>query len=532
MEKNPTSSVDMNPSPLLESFRGRRLPMEARPVGYCELIRRFDLRVPLHHEMAATSPKHSRRRENGWSIHPVSARPKEDTVAHLVFALKHEGLVLLTLKEVFHAMDRRDLEQALIAKPTSAYLRRLCFLYEWLLDEELAVPDTKRGSYALLLDPEKQHATRDTSYERRFRILFNLPGTPQFCPLVRRTQAIDDFIAKDFRGRARDIVDSAPPDVIARAAAFLLLSDSKASFAIEGETPSGDRIERWARVIAKAGTLDLSIKEFERLQRELIGDERFVRVGLRDEGGFVGRHDPLQQPRPEHVSANPEDLVSLLNGLVAFNALSRMLGFHPVMTAACIAFGFVYIHPFEDGNGRLHRFLLHHVMAERDYTPEGIVFPVSSAIYHDIARYKATLETVSKPLLEWIEWSATPRGNVQVQNDTADYYRYFDATAHVEYLFRCIETVVSRDLPDELLFLQHRDTFHAEATRVVDMPERMFDMLLTFLHQNQGRLSKRARETEFVALTADEVTRMEAIYRDLFQRPTDDQSDLFRPLRV
>ena len=34
-----------------------------------------------------------------------------------------------------------------------------------------------------------------------------------------------------------------------------------------------------------------------------------------------------------------------------FEADARALDYHPVLTAASIAFGFVYIHPFEDGNG-------------------------------------------------------------------------------------------------------------------------------------------------------------------------------------
>ena len=34
-----------------------------------------------------------------------------------------------------------------------------------------------------------------------------------------------------------------------------------------------------------------------------------------------------------------------------------------VIAAAILAFGFVYIHPFEDGNGRIHRYLIHHVLA-------------------------------------------------------------------------------------------------------------------------------------------------------------------------
>jgi Fic family protein len=39
--------------------------------------------------------------------------------------------------------------------------------------------------------------------------------------------------------------------------------------------------------------------------------------------------------------------------------------------AAATAFGFVYVHPFQDGNGRIHRCLVHHVLAERKFTPPG-----------------------------------------------------------------------------------------------------------------------------------------------------------------
>lgn len=37
--------------------------------------------------------------------------------------------------------------------------------------------------------------------------------------------------------------------------------------------------------------------------------------------------------------------------------------YDPVL-AAGIAFGFVFIHPFEGGNGRIHRYLIHHVLAK------------------------------------------------------------------------------------------------------------------------------------------------------------------------
>ena len=46
----------------------------------------------------------------------------------------------------------------------------------------------------------------------------------------------------------------------------------------------------------------------------------------------------------------------------------------PVVTAAALAFGLVYIRPFEDGSRRIHRYLIHHVLAERGFNPSGECF--------------------------------------------------------------------------------------------------------------------------------------------------------------
>jgi len=82
-----------------------------------------------------------------------------------------------------------------------------------------------------------------------------------------------------------------------------LLKDSKSSYVIEGERPPQDRIQRWGRAIGEAGGAPLDEQEFLRLQN-IIGDERFLKMGFRREGGFVGEHDPdTQQPIPDHIDA-------------------------------------------------------------------------------------------------------------------------------------------------------------------------------------------------------------------------------------
>jgi Fic family protein len=255
----------------------------------------------------------------------------------------------------------------------------------------------------------------------------------------------------------------------------------------------------------------------ERLQQVVIGDARFVKLGLRDEGGFVGIYDRnTQEPVPDHISARPQDLRDLLNGIIQYGDRSVPGDVDPVVAAAAMAFGFVYVHPFADGNGRLHRWLIHHVLSAAGYNPPGVVFPISAAILRRLDTYRAVLQSTSAALLPLIEWRATSDGNVEVLNDTADYYRYFDATAHAEFLYSCVERTVDHELPEEIQFLDRFDRFSAAVKELVEMPDREVERLRGFLAQNGGRLSTRAREQEFRALTDEETSRVESLYNESF----------------
>jgi hypothetical protein len=191
-------------------------------------------------------------------------------------------------------------------------------------------------------------------------------------------------------------------------------------------------------------------------------------------------------------------------------------GVDAVLEAAATAFGFVYIHPLEDGNGRLHRCLVHHVLAERKYTPPGVVFPVSSVMYDRIDEYRKTLQKHSGPLMNFIQWRPTPQHNVEVLNDTADLYKYFDATEAAEFLYSCVERTVEHDLPHEIDYLRRHDQALRRIMNTVEMPDRVAENLLMFIRQNNGTLPKRRRTAEFEKLTDEEVSLLEAVVNDAF----------------
>jgi len=496
-------------------FQERRLPVPAMPAGYAALVKACNLHVPLPRNLSAIGHRHRFIEQDGWRIYSPRYRPSASLEGHLTFALKHEGLDLAVLKRLFVATGPDPLADLIKARPTGTYSRRIWFLYEWLTGMQLDLPNATSGVYPSVVDPNRQYAI-PAKTSPRHRVKNNLPGTPEFCPLVFRTKALEGFIATDLKARARQAIAAVPRTLITRTAAFLLLKDSRSSFAIEGEYPSQDRMQRWARAIGQAGQKPIDLDELLRLQRIVIGDPRFFHMGLRSEGGFVGQHDLVSRaPIPDHISARPDDLVHLIEGLVTFDHESAQQ-LDPVVAASVLAFGFVYIHPFDDGNGRLHRYLIHHVLARHGFNPSGLVFPVSAVILDQINGYRAVLEDYSQRLLPCVRWEPTEHGNVRVLNDTSDYYRYFDATPHTEFLYRCVQRTIELDVPQEAEFLRRYDAFRNDLSLIVDMPDRLSDLLFRFLHQNAGMLSRRRREKEFAALKDDEVTRIEDLYRHAF----------------
>ncbi|MCS5708646.1 Fic family protein [Candidatus Berkiella cookevillensis] len=249
----------------------------------------------------------------------------------------------------------------------------------------------------------------------------------------------------------------------------------------------------------------------------VIADFRYTHLGYRNQGGFIGEHERgTNYPIPDHISARFQDVGDLMEGLIETDNLLTSSNYNSVLAAAAIAFGLVFIHPYEDGNGRIHRYLIHHVLIEKGFTPVGVVFPVSYVILERIKEYRAVLESYSSPRLDYIKWRATESGNVEVLNETKDLYRYFDATKQAEFLFLCIQETIEEVLPKEIDYLKKYDEIKNFIDGYLDMPARFVHLLIQFLQQEKGRLSKRAREKEFNKLTQEEISAIESKFQSIF----------------
>jgi hypothetical protein len=249
----------------------------------------------------------------------------------------------------------------------------------------------------------------------------------------------------------------------------------------------------------------------------VIENDRFTKMGIRKQQGFVGDRDrETGEPIPGHISAKQEDLDSLLKGLLTTKGILIHSTLDPVLAAAKIAFGFVFIHPFVDGNGRLHRYIIHHILAKMHYSEQGMIFPVSASILSHINDYSKTLELYSHPVMDQIEWKPSSDKNVEILNDTIDYYSYFDATDQAEFLYDCVHDTLVNIIPAEVDYLRKYDEFKRFIDDAYEMPDDLVALLVRFLEQGAGILSKRALNKEFSALKESEEKEIENAYHEIF----------------
>lgn len=498
------------------------MPGEARLAGWAWLVRTFGARAPVRRPSVISHQhvKGSSRDVGGWTIYDKRYWPGDGFGDHLGFALRNESLDLLVLKRIFDVVPQDTIAAFVCSAPTGAHHRRIWFLYEWMTGRTLDIEDAAGVSFTDLLD-SRHYFTAASIPSRRHKVRDNLLGNRDFCPVIRKTQELAAFGAHALGTKANEIIGHTGANIVARAASFLLLADSRASFEIEGENPPRGRLERWGRAVLQAGKNKLTLDEIVRLHTVLIEDTRFTKAGLRPDGVFLGERDREGDPLPEFIGARPADLQALMQGLIAANQRMSHGGLDAVLQAAATAFGFVYIHPFQDGNGRLHRCLIHHVLAERKFTPPGMIFPVSSVMLDRIESYRETLRAHSAPLMDYIDWRPTPAHNVEVRNDTIDLYRYFDCTEAAEFLYGCVERAIDDDLPREIDFLRRNDEAMRRVMNTVEMPDRLAENLIRYIRLNDNRLGQNRRHAEFEQLADEEAAAIEAIVREVFDGFTD-----------
>ncbi len=484
-----------------------------RPAGYAALIERYNLNVipNWHKSLVIDSGIHRIDSSEGIieEIYPSKYWPGGTLGDHLEFALKYDGTNLAILASLFQKSVEKDFLKYVQSKPTGKYARRLWFLYEFLTGKTLPLDDLKQGNYINLLEPDEYYTVTPTRKVQRQRVNDNLLGDNRFCPIVRRTDTLRDFETADLPERCQQVVSTYPPELLKRALRYLYTKETKSSFEIEHIKPTSTRTERFVMLLQMAEKKDFCRKnQLIEVQNHIV-DARFRDFDYRSSQNYVGETVAWQEEKIHFACPKPEDLPDMMEGLTAAHKRMDTGGVAAVIQASTIAYGFVFLHPFEDGNGRIHRFLIHNILARRGFTPKGVMFPISATLLKNSADYDASLEAFSRQLMPMVKYSLDEDGRMTVHNDTAIWYRYIDMTLQSETLFRFIDQTIDTELVCELLFLANYDKTKKAIQEIVDMPDRQIDLFIRFCLQNNGRLSARKRTSHFGSLADEEISRME-----------------------
>ena len=452
-------------------------------------------------------------------VYGAKYAPRDDTpLLHLEFSLKYDDLSLDFLKALFEKLPVDDIVDFIEASPSGKYARKIGFLYEFLTGKQLELTKLITGNYTDLLEGDR-YITGNTVKNGRWRINNNLLGTASFCPIVRKTRILNELLNQNIPQKIEQLKNGFPPDIFRRATNYLYNKETRSSYEIEKEQPSPDRMEKFVALLIKAGTEQtvqlLDEPRLIQLQNSIV-DPRFAAVAFRDFQNFIGQSLPDYQEMIHYICPPPIILGTLMNGLK--ETAEKTTGIYPEIRAAIIAFGFVFIHSFEDGNGRLHRFLIHDILVHDGIVPQGLIIPVSAHMLNNIKDYDNILENYSKPLMQRIKYNKKDGGEIEVTNgnEVESYFRYPDLTDHCIYLAETIHATLKEDMPNELVFIQKYDEVKKALQRIVDMPDKEINHMIMFLHQNKGIFPKRRRE-HFAKLTDDEINQMQAAFREIFE---------------
>lgn len=182
------------------------------------------------------------------------ASASNDPLAHVLFALKHEGTNLQILAEALPHIDPACLLLELHKAPNGGYIRLACYLWEQFSGRQLTDLPEIGGPTQDVFD-RNRYITGPSQRNARWRVAFNGLGSIRYCATVERTAYLQQAIDSDILGRTAAFVDSLGTAMMDRVLAWAYLHETGDSFAIEREAPSGGHETQRRRLSGDVATI-------------------------------------------------------------------------------------------------------------------------------------------------------------------------------------------------------------------------------------------------------------------------------------
>ncbi len=151
------------------SFQGSLVPADAKLMGWAALVHALSIEAPVRYP-SCVSEKHvkrSHRKEGNWTVFDKRYGSEDYFKNHLTFALRHEPIDLLILKRAFETVPQSVVENWVHTTPTGNLARRVWFLYEFLTERTLDLPDATGDFAAVDLLPAKGYFTGKAKLSKR-----------------------------------------------------------------------------------------------------------------------------------------------------------------------------------------------------------------------------------------------------------------------------------------------------------------------------------------------------------------------------
>lgn len=416
-----------------------------------------------------------------------------DLLGNTLFALKHEGVNLAVLAQVLPGIPAAQLEQASQESPNGIYLRKVCYLWEAFTGQELRQHAPVKAGYAPLFEPDK-YITMPGERSPRWRIEFNGLGDLTYCATVERTDELAQLLAHDILSRTKAFIESLPPTVMDRAINWAYLHETKDSFAIEREAPSEDKARKFIQLLRQAHEKrDLTEDYLVELQNAVVGNPYDKAAAFRHQQNYLT--DGTQGAAGVTYLPPPPDLCrELMESLMRF-ANEAPTQIDPLVAASVISFGFVFNHPFMDGNGRLSRFLVHQALCRAGALENGLLLPVSVAMKRQERQYLDTLQAFSRPARTFWDVRWIDAGEFDFTFKGADpVYRYWDATQCAVFTLRMAQLALEEELQKETEFLECYDTVYRAVDERFDVRGSDLALLVMMCLTNEGKVSINRRK--------------------------------------
>lgn len=447
--------------------------------GYVYLMEKFNIRcLSLTSKAEISTGVNKLVRLSGQLLVPPRMVPApEDVLGHLVFAMKHEGVNLELLTQVLPSVAAEVLQKAVDNTPSSAVIRKLAWLWEEFTQRRLRY-EKAVGRYTELFD-SAEYFTGEKQAISRWRVVYNGLGPLAYCPVVRRTEKLsEERIQATFVALTKQL-SAMPPVLLQRAVEWAYLSETRSSFEIEREAPSGSRAGRFMTLLKEVGNFaTLDEERLCRIQNLIVSSDYVQAVCWRTEQNWLAHAGSAGVRRVTYVPPAPEWLDDLMAGFLRL-ANSSAGSISPLIAAGVVSFGFVFLHPFMDGNGRLSRFLIHQQLFRGGVLPQNTVLPVSAMMLEHEYEYLQALAAFSAPCREL--WDVMQVGEVEYDfrfKGSQASYRYWDATAQCEFLFDMIREAVETYLPGEIRFLERYDRITRHLNERFDVVQKDLDVLV------------------------------------------------------